>query len=97
MQLKGARFLLQGPWFPLRAIGPPYRPSVPLTEALFNCLIVGHSPGFNCTGPRGASKNVGLGRTKHIYIYIYVYIYMHAVELKTGPIFALLVSIGPFF
>ena len=41
---------------PLQALGSPYR-------GLFNCLIVGHIPGFNCTGPRGASKNIGLGRT----------------------------------
>ena len=29
----------------------------------FRGSIVGHSPGFICTGPRGASKNIGLGRT----------------------------------
>ena len=38
-------------------------PSVPLTGALVNCLIVGHSSGFNCIGERGASKNIGLDRT----------------------------------
>ena len=28
-----------------------------------HCLIVIHSPGFNCVGPQCASKNIGLGRT----------------------------------
>ena len=51
VELKGARFLLQGPRFPYRAIGSPY--------------IVGHSSGFNCTGPRGASKKIGLGQIKN--------------------------------
>ena len=43
---------------PYRAIGSPYRPSVPLTGALLlsNCRS---QPGFNCIGPRGASKNIG--------------------------------------
>ena len=68
MQLKGmGRFLLQGSRFPCEAIESPYRPSVSLTGALFNCiivgLIVGHSPGLNGMGPRGASKSIGLGRT----------------------------------
>ena len=134
VQLKGGCFLLQGPWFPIRAhrfplhrgespgafpkAGPifqqpfslpesaqtlagialraagesvqnfpaaskfagklfqqrisdshsllefsDYKLSVPLTGALFDCLIVGHSPGFTCIGPWGASKNTGLGRT----------------------------------
>ena len=68
MQLKGvfckgggSCYKALGSWY--GAIGSPYRPSVPHTGALFNCLIVGHIPGFNCTGPRGASKNIGLGRT----------------------------------
>ena len=39
---------------------PLTEPSVPLTGALFNCLIVGHSRGFNCIGPRGASKNIAV-------------------------------------
>ena len=53
-----------GPRFPLQAIGSPYTPSVPLTLwTLLNCLIVGHSPGFDCIGPQGATKNIGLGRT----------------------------------
>ena len=61
VQLKGARFLLQGPRFPFTG------PSVPLTGPrfllrepffFFDCLVVGHSPGFNCIGPRGASKNI---------------------------------------
>ena len=63
VQLKGARFLLQALGSPYGAISSPCRPSVPLTGALFNCLIVGHSSGFNCIGLRGASKNKGLGRT----------------------------------
>ena len=50
VQLKGGRFLLQGP-------------RIPLQRALFDFLIVGHSPGFNCIGPLGTSKDVGLGRT----------------------------------
>ena len=33
---------------------------------VYNCPIVGHSPGFNCIGPRGASKNFGLGWTSGI-------------------------------
>ena len=45
------------------AIGSPYRPSVPLTRALFNCLIVGTSPGFNCIGLRVPLREKGLGRT----------------------------------
>ena len=33
-----------------------------------------------------------------MYIYIYIYIYVCAVELKTGPIFALYkLKTGPFF
>ena len=52
------RLLLTGP------IGPPYRPSVPLTEALFNCQKLSVTAlVLKCTGPRGASKNIGLGRT----------------------------------
>ena len=50
MQLKGLRAINRGPV-------PVTGPSVPLLGALFNCLLVGHSPGFNCIGPRGASKN----------------------------------------
>ena len=48
---------------------PDTGPSVLLTgpqfllEALLNCLIVGHRIGFNCIGPRGTSKNIGLGQT----------------------------------
>ena len=58
MQLKpapvrGPLVLLTGPRFPLMG-------------ALFSCLIVGHSPGFDCIGPRGASKNIGLAQTKPI-------------------------------
>ena len=33
------------------AIGSPYRPSGPPTGVHLNCLIVGHSLGFNCIGP----------------------------------------------
>ena len=66
MQLKevscnGARFLLQGPRFPIW--GHSFPSSVALTGDLFNCLIVGHSPGSNCIGPQGASKNFGLTTT----------------------------------
>ena len=57
VQLKGGAVPLMGPSVPLTG------PLVPLTGALFNCLIVGHSPDFNCIGRRGASKNIGLGRT----------------------------------
>ena len=64
MQLK--KVVCQGPRFPLRGHRFPYRPSVPLTGALFNCPIVGHSPGFNCIGPRGASKSIGLGQTSQL-------------------------------
>ena len=63
MQLKGDGFLLQGPQFPIRGHPFPLQASVPLTGALLNGLMAGHTPGFNCTGPRGASKNIGLGRT----------------------------------
>ena len=49
---------------PLRGqLGSLYRPSDPLTGALFDCLIVGHNLGFNCMGPWGASKNISLGLT----------------------------------
>ena len=54
---------LKGPGSCYRALGSPYGPLVPLTGALFSCLIVGHSPGFNCIGLWGASKNIGLGWT----------------------------------
>ena len=37
------------------------RPSVPLTGLRFS--LQGHSPGFSCIGPLGASKSIGLGRT----------------------------------
>ena len=44
-----------------RALGSPWGPSVPLagpsvplTGAPFNCLLVGHRPGFNCIDLRGA-------------------------------------------
>ena len=36
--------------FSIQALGSPY-------GGPFNCLIVGHSPGFNCMGPQRASKN----------------------------------------
>ena len=49
MQLKGACAIKRGP---VSVTGP----SVPGTGAppLFNSLIVGHSPDFNCMGPRGS-------------------------------------------
>ena len=34
------------------SIGSPYRHWVPLRGPSCNCPIVGHSPGFNCIGPR---------------------------------------------
>ena len=64
MQLKGGAVPVTGPSVPLTGPSVPLTGLlVPLTGALFNCLIVGHSPGFNCIGLRGASKNIGLGRT----------------------------------
>ena len=57
MQVKGTHFLLQIPQFPLWAMGSLYRPSVPHTGVFFNCLIVGHTAGFDCIGPQGASKS----------------------------------------
>ena len=36
---------------PYASIGSAYRPSVPLMGALFTCLVVGGSPGFNCIAP----------------------------------------------
>ena len=54
MQLKGGPVPVTGPSFPLTGPSVPLTgPSVPLTWALFNFLIVGHSPGFNCICPRG--------------------------------------------
>ena len=66
MQLKGSGSRYRALGSPYGALGSPYRPSVPLTGALSNCLIVGHSPDFNCIGPRYASKNIGLGWTQII-------------------------------
>ena len=44
-----------------------------------NCLIVGHSPGFNCIGSRGASKNIGLGRILRIlYIKYFLRLFLGA-------------------
>ena len=73
MQLKGFCAIKRGP---VPVTGPSVSDtgsSVPLTGhwlplggALFNYLIVGHSPGFNCIGPLYASKNIGLGRTQSI-------------------------------
>ena len=70
MQLKGVRAIkrglvpVTGPSVPLTGPSVPLTgPRFPLRGPFFNCLIVGHSPGFNCIGPRGASKNRGLGRT----------------------------------
>ena len=58
------------------AIGSPYRPWVPLTGALFNCLIVGHSLDFNFIGPRGASKNIVLGGPKACFCSLYKAFFM---------------------
>ena len=66
VQLKGAWFLLQGPGSHCGPIDSPYSPSVPLTGALFNCLLVGQSLGLNCIGLRGAFKNIPPG-TKPIH------------------------------
>ena len=62
VQLKGCRAIERRPGScyralssPGRGIGSPYRPSVPLTGALVNCLIVGHSVW-------GAFKGIGLDR-----------------------------------
>ena len=85
MQLKGfrakARFLLQGPRFPIRghrfplqALGSPWR-------GPFNCLIVGHNPGFNCIGPRGVSKNIGLGLTHYSQIFFRNYFSLRVIAL----------------
>ena len=71
LQLKGHFRQLKGPSVPVTGggggsvplTGPSAGGSVALTWALLNCLIVGHSPGLSCIGPRGASKNIGLGRT----------------------------------
>ena len=53
MQLKGRQFLLQGPRFPIRGQQFPSRAlSSPYTGP-FNCLIVGHSPDFNCIRSAG--------------------------------------------
>ena len=66
VQLKGTQFLLQGLRFPLQGHRFPITgPLAPLTRALFNCLVVGDSPGFSCIGLRGASKNAGPGRTEY--------------------------------
>ena len=69
VQLKRARFLLQGHRFPVTGPSVPLTgPRFPLRGALLNCLIVGHSPGFDLhMDPRGASKNIGLGWTTGIF------------------------------
>ena len=48
MQLQGGVPLTE-PSVPLQALGSPSR-------ALFDSPLVGHSPCFNCMGPRDASK-----------------------------------------
>ena len=71
MQLKGVSCNQNGPGSSYRALSSPYG------GALFNCLIVGHSPGFNCIGPRGASKNIGLGR-----MYVKMFLFSQKKEGK---------------
>ena len=62
---KGALCNSKGAGSCYRALGSgcTYRPSVPLLGALLNRLFVTHSPCFNCIGPLGASKNIGLAQT----------------------------------
>ena len=56
MQLRGGPVPVAGPSVPLTAPSVPLTgPLFPLRGPFFNCPIVGHSPGFNCVGPRGAS------------------------------------------
>ena len=55
VQLKVGRFLLQGP----RARGSLRF----LYQGPFKLFNFRSQPGFNCKGPRGASENIGLGRT----------------------------------
>ena len=73
MQLKGFRaikrglVLVRGPSVPLVGPSVPLTgPQFPLRGPFFNCLIVADlsvtAGAFNCIGPQGASKNVGLGR-----------------------------------
>ena len=60
MQLNGGPVPVPGPSVPLTGPSVPLMgPSVPLAVALFNSLIVGHNPGFNCIDP----KDIGLGWT----------------------------------
>ena len=47
--------MFQGPWFPLRGRRFPLEALGSPDGALY-CLIVGHSLGFDCIGPRGASR-----------------------------------------
>ena len=54
MQLEGARFLLQGPLFPLWAHRFPLQAVRSPFGGRFNCLIVGWVP---------LRRNQGLGRT----------------------------------
>ena len=68
MQFKGFRAVkrgpvpVTGPSVPLTGPSVPLTgPSVLLTGALSNCLIVGHSSGFNCIGLQRASKSLGRG------------------------------------
>ena len=56
VSVTGPRVPLPGHRFHLQAFGSP-------CGGPLNCLIVGHTAGFNCIGPRGASKGIGLGHT----------------------------------
>ena len=57
MQLKGLRAIKRGP-VPLTGR------SIPLTGALFNCLIVSRSPRLELHRSEGPSKRTGLARPK---------------------------------
>ena len=67
VQSKGGPASVTGPSVPLTgAIGS----RVPVTGALLIVTV----PGFNCIGPRGASKNIGLGQTSSIQFFSARYI-----------------------
>ena len=61
VQLKGGRFLSQGPRFPLRCHRFPLQALGSPNRGPFNCLIVGHSSLSYCIGLRGASESIGPG------------------------------------
>ena len=73
---------------PYGAIGLPYTPSVTLTGPF---LIDDQSAGFNCIGPRGAFKSMGIGRTqvrllKSTAVHLAMRLQKHALgRLRTTP------------